>query len=175
MNQAIRDQIEALWARIKPALEPQAGREVMWDYQITPLFPLQWPPGEDRRFRQYLFAYGFAPTLLDGRYVAAPWAQIDRGPQEGTEPALSRVPTQLRQLGIQGVWPLATDEHTVYQQQAEVEEYLRSLTTMPAKRARQAAALRRFYCQWLRFNGVIGNHIRHHHEPFFAWLACAEA
>ena len=150
------------------------SRPVLWSYQISPPFPMDWPPEAGRRICYYAYATGFSVQggLADGVYVAAPWCRVIVTPSGSGRPTVERLADRLREIGIQGVSPLSADEKAIYDQVGSVEGLLATLNAAPEELAAERRQLRAYYCTWVGHNGTVVSEIRGLHEGFFRWLAC---
>jgi len=160
------------WARM--GSEGSTDREgVIWRCQISPPFPLDWPPVRRSRFRHYVYAVGndISGNLIDGCHVAAPWALVDSSAEEKADPEITVVSNKLEDIGIQGVEPLAEHDHKVYERANDIQRYLCSLQSLPEEGSEEIRNLREYYNNWSRNNGALETKIKPHHKRFFEWLS----
>jgi len=150
------------------------SRPVLWSYQVSPPFPMDWLPGPKPRLCYYAYATGFSVQggLADAVYVAAPWCRVIVSSSGASPPILERLSPRLREIGIQGFRPITAEEKAIYDQAGSVERFLSGLTSIPEESAAETQLLRTYYCTWAGHNGTIVPEIRAFHEGFFRWLAC---
>jgi hypothetical protein len=164
------------WQKVERASSGMSypSRPVLWSYQISPPFPMDWPPEASRRLCYYAYATGFSVQggLVDGVYVAAPWCRVIVTPSGSAQPTLERLSDRLREIGIQGVMPISAEEKDIYDQAESVERLLATLKAAPEASATAGRQLRAYYCTWAGHNGTVVPEIRGSHESFFRWLAC---
>ena len=179
-GESTSDQIKSLldreWRKVEDTSAGMSlpNRPVLWSYQVSPPFPMDWPPGATRRLCYYAYATGFSMQggLADGVYVAAPWCRVIVTPSGGGQPTVERLSGRLREIGIQGVRPISADDKVIYDQAESVERLLATLNAAPEESAAERRQLRAYYCAWAGHNGTVVAEIRGLHEGFFRWLAC---
>ncbi len=170
-NGFVKALIDEQWEKIKP--ENSIGKKnVMWTCYISPPFPLDWPPILRSRFRYYGYAYGLdiSGRLMDGAHVSAPWVLVEASAEEKTAPKVLVLSNELKDIGIQGVEPLPESESRILARTNEVGQYLFMLQALPEEASEEIRSLRDYYNSWLRYNGILADNIRPHHERFFRWL-----
>jgi hypothetical protein len=167
--------LDAEWKKLNPnsASPPGGPPGRWWTYKISPPFPSVWPPTPDLTLYYYVYANGrdFSGGLVDGVYIAAPWARVEVDLKKSTDPKLEILSTKIKEIGMQGVRPLSEEEAAVYKLGETAEAYLGSLTHLPDARDRKVFDLRKYYCAWCRDSGVT-EEISPLHEGFIKWLGC---
>jgi hypothetical protein len=151
-----------------------SGRPILWTYQVSPPFPMDWFPAPTRRLCYYAYATGFSVQggLADAVYVAAPWCRVIVDWAAESPPVLEHLSSHLRKIGIQGFRPITAAEKAVYDQAGSVGRYLSGLTSIPEALAPETRRLKAYYCTWSNHNGTVLPEIQAFHEGFFGWLAC---
>ncbi len=177
MSDDFRALLDAQWEKVEPVVSIKPGEDpglsVFWDYRISPPFPSHWPPDANSQIIYYVYAGGLSPrSLVDGEYVAAPWGRIevDRKGKDCLKFIL--LTSKIKEIGIQGVRPLNEEETATYKSRESAEAFLTNLTALPDKKDKSAAELKKYYCMWAKFNGVIFPELRPLHKAFFQWLDC---
>lgn len=173
-RQEVESIIKVSWANIKSGLPaPRSFNEfVSWDYAIAPAIPAAWPPDGKGVVYYYTFAYGSNPArLVDGQFVAAPWAQVKVDVARGA-PELEILSKGIKEIGIQGVRPLREEEIKIFNQRAAVEEQIQTLSRKTSLHAIDAKRLKEFFQLWCSTNGVIAEELRRKHPQFFEWVGC---
>jgi len=177
MTSGFKTLLDAQWKNIEPVVPIRPGEDpglgVFWRYRISPPFPSHWPPDVSLQFIYYVYAAGVSPRrLIDGEYVAAPWARVEVDPRGMGGPKFRPLSEKLREIGIQGVRPLAQEEAVIFQKEAAAEAYLATLTSLTDQNEKDVHMLRQYFCTWCQFNGHVVREIRLAHEQFFRWLGC---
>jgi len=164
------------WQKVESASSGMSypNRPVLWSYQVSPPFPVDWPPGPNGRLCYYAYATGFSVQggLADGVYVAAPWCRVIVTASESVRPTVERLSDRLREIGIQGVVPISAEEKGIYDRAESVERLLANLKALPGESSAEGRQLRAYYCTWAGHNGTVVTEIRRFHEGFFRWLTC---
>jgi hypothetical protein len=172
----LKSLLDPEWQKVERASSGMSfsNRAVLWSYQLSPPFPMDWPPEAARRLCYYAYATGFSVQggLADGVYVAAPWCRVIVTPSASAQPTVERLSRRLREIGIQGVMPISAEEKGIYDQAESVEGLLATLKAPPEESTAEARQLRAYYCTWAGHNGTVVQEIRGFHESFFRWLAC---
>ncbi|UFN50449.1 hypothetical protein LPC08_07480 [Roseomonas sp. OT10] len=161
---------EALFALLDQAwrsLPPESrGR---WQPLLSPPFPARWPPAGRGAVAYEAYAVRIEPGLVDAVRIARPWARVEAAP--GGPPRLLPSGTP-EPLGIQGVRPIRPDDATAPPADPRLATLLASLDALPPEGSEAALVLRRAYCGWRKFNGVIAAVLAEASATFFAWFAC---
>ena len=180
---SVKEQVGALvkqaWQEIKratprPKPSDAAGPpgDVGWDYVISPAFPSAWPPDGKGLVYYYAYATGLRMGLMDAEVVAAPWGRVKVDATGKQAPQMEILRKQLKEAGRQGVRPLKQEEIDIYKGKDAVEAQVSLLSRATSLKDVDAAALQRYYCQWLKDNGTVADEIRPFQIEFFKWLAC---
>ncbi len=121
-----------------------------------------------------LHAQGFDFThgLVDAVYISAPWARVEVDFKRGISPKFKLLSSKIKEIGIQGVRPINQGEAAIFGKKESVEAFLGNLTALPNEKENPVSELRKYYCSWLKLNGVMAPEIRSSHEAFFKWLRC---
>ena len=146
-----------------------------WRYAITPPFPCKWPPDGRGEVCYYAFARGLKPGLLDAEVVSTLWGRVLLDTRGEKPPRMDILSRALGESGIQGVRPLAPQEMAIYRTAETAELAVQDLVKTTQPETFQAGAIRLYYCQWSKDNGVVSGQVRVLHEGFFRWLDCAGA
>lgn len=138
------------------------GDRSSWSVGLSPVFPASWPPGGACVVYGYARAFGF--HLSDAELAGGLWAEARIA---GGEVRVENVREAVKELGPQGFRPIGKDDpaitlHEVAQRKVLAARSLRDLDD----------EVRRFYCQWRSYNGVIAREIEPLQKPFFEWLGC---
>jgi hypothetical protein len=171
MPPEFRERLDAKWRKVQDPSAEAASGPVVWSYRVSPPFPASWPPDPNRKVNYYVYAVGnnLQRALTDGEQVAVPWALIVVSAEASELELLS---DRLKEIGVQGVSPLTRDEAGVYAQADEAEQYLLRLSSLPDDASSEIRMLKRYYCIWISYNGVIVGEIRPRQEAFITWLHC---
>jgi len=175
---SIKPLIDSEWKKLQPnvGLGRQTGEglpEPYWDYLVSPAFPSVWPPESNLALVYYVYAIGHAPrSLVDGVYVAAPWACVEVDLKRKLSPKFKLLSNRIREIGIEGVRPLFREELAIFAKKEAAETFLGNLKSLPDEKEKSVSELRRYYCTWLKLKGEIVEEIRPFHKEFFKWLRC---
>lgn len=156
----VTPQIEAIWKGLRPG--EITGRPTSWSWRMTPAVPAEWPPKSNAApVIRYVYAAMADPTVLrDAERTSPPFASVEIA-ADGT----AKVSALVKELGAtepQGFKPVTKDE----------AERLKADLIEPA-RAGQMSSMRAQWCTWLRYNGVVGQHLAAKHKSFFDALECS--
>jgi hypothetical protein len=151
------------------------GGVMGWSYVITPPFPCKWPPDGQGEVCYYAYARGLRPGLMDAEVVSTLWGCVVLDATRKKPPRMDILSRELGEGDIQGVRPLMPQEMAIYRTAETAEAAIRDLAKATQPKTAQARAIRRYYCQWSRDNGVASGQVRVFHEGFFRWLDCSGA
>lgn len=142
--------------------------EGMWSYAISPPLPKAWPA---KQTELLYYAYAMSMVPADATRVSAPWARVTvQG--DGTR-RLEVLTPKLQVIGTQGVKPVGDISIAGLFKRAEIlEGVMLALASGAAVSDRNVSEMKRYYCAWSSFNGVIAAKLRPLHPAFFQWLAC---
>lgn len=178
-SESYRKQVETLvktaWGKIDATNPPQKslGDFVSWRHAISPPIPASWPPNGKGVLYYYAFAYGTSPArLADGQFVGAPWAKVTVDVKGDSPPQLEILRDDIKEVGIQGVRPLATDEIAALKQRPEAEARVMELSKETSLPPGPSESMRSYYSLWCATNGTIAGQLRPHHKDFFTWVGC---
>lgn len=155
--------LDELWSQIK------LDKTILWSPVNTPWLPDEWPAGEGSTWVRYAYAQGIDPQLADAVRVALPWVRVEA--RQG-EDLLTIIPmrSSLEDAGIQGIFPLPGGKQVILDmQQVDTPPFLWP-AGMPASDSADEAKLRMAYQGWIRYNRVIANAVKDHHEAFLRWV-----
>jgi hypothetical protein len=177
-TQSMKPLIDSEWKKLEP--NTSLGRRIdeglpepYWDYSVSPAFPSVWPPDPNLILVYYVYAHGQSPrSLVDGIYVAAPWARVEVDVKREMSPKFKLLSNKIKEIGIQGVRPLREEEAAIFEKKESAEAFLGNLTTLPDETEKAAAELKKYHCTWAELNGAIVPEIRPLHKEFFKWLHC---
>ncbi len=180
MPKTLTDKMKSLldpeWEKLKPNPVPRTNEppKKWWMYYISPPFPSGWPPNPNLTLYYYIYAQGhdFSRGLVDAVYIGAPWARVEVDVKREISPKFKLLSNKIKEIGIQGVRPINQEEAVVFGRAESVEAFLGNLAALPDEKDNSVSELRKYYCSWLKVNGVIAPEIRSSHRAFFKWLHC---
>jgi hypothetical protein len=169
-DETLNRELDEAWGRILRAApsDPQSPDFTGWSYRLTPPLPEAWPPDGLPTLLAYAYPCGFSPQLRDAERVGAPWARVEREKDSWLRWTL--LCEEIREMGIQGVWPLRAEELAVLQGSSSAPAALGAMTQIHQDGGPIADLVRAFYGHWLRCNGVIARHLQEQHRDFFDWV-----
>ena len=163
--------VKAEWRKIKEPAGPP-GQFVGWSPAVSPALPAAWPPDGKGQIHYYAYAYGFRPSLSDAQVVGAPWARVTVDATGRASPRLGILTRKVKEIGIQGVRPLRTDEIPVAKSYDAVEAELYKLSRQTSLANIDTSAIKRYFRHWCDTNGTMAEQIRPLHKAFFDWVGC---
>lgn len=166
--------VKSDWAAVQSQHElyPDTPQSIDWDYRVTPGFPVAWPPQGSVVLVYYGYPYGFSFNLRNGEHIGQPWVRVEVAPDR--DPVKTVLLYNIIKMGIQGVRPLDSKDVQIAENGLLAQDYLGTLTELPAEQNRKTPMMRDYYCFWLRTHSIIGGLLRKQHSDFIKWLQCKD-
>jgi hypothetical protein len=112
----------------------------------------------------YGYARAFDTGLHDAERVGNIWAEARLS---GEAVKIEAVRTAIEDLGPQGFRPIGKDDPVIALDEIAQDKLLAAKSEKDLDED-----VRKFYCQWRHYNGVIAAKIEPLQKGFFAWLGC---
>jgi len=163
-----RAQVESRVAELAPGVLPPLARA-----RVAPPVPSTWPPPGPVELVFRVYAAVLDPSLGDAERILSAWA-LATLPAGAGDASLRTLRSPTRELGIQGVRPLAAREAEALSvaTRDRAETALARLAAEGRDDGPEAAEVRRYYCAWISVNGVIAADLKGASGGFFDWLGC---
>jgi len=137
-------------------------RRFPWQVNLSPIFPAAWPP--EGKSVIYGYARAFDTGLHDAERVGNIWAEARLS---GEAVKIEAVHAAIEDLGPQGFRPIGRDDPVIALNEIAQDRLLAAKSEKDFDED-----VRKFYCRWRRYNGVIAAKIEPLQQGFFGWLAC---
>lgn len=154
-------------------LSPRASRT--WTAYVSPPFPGEWPPDENRSVVHYGYAVSPVAGRSDAIWICSPFARVVVPPEDlpfaaVTEPPfLEALLDQLIDFGMQTVQPLRPDQVEIVRTQDDAMLEMRNVVE-GSLAADRAETLVKFQLHWTSVLSTVAAAIRPNHRSWFAWL-----